>query len=299
MTHFRERYAKAAGPVISFEVFPPKAPIEGTSFQRTLRKLSGLDPSFMTCTYGAGGSTRERTLEIASWINHEIGLDCACHLTCVGAGRTELRRTLTRMREAGAENIVALRGDPPRSAGGFEPPPDGLAHANELVSLIRDEERANGHRFGIAVAGYPETHPEAPDPDTDVQNLKRKVDAGADLVITQLFFDNQDFFGFVERARGAGVEVPIVPGLMPIRTLHQVERIIAICGARIPADLRLRLDQAGEDVEAFREVGTRHCLEQTRGLLARGVPGLHFYVLNSFEQIASIVKELETRPSAA
>lgn len=292
---FRERYAQATGPVISFEVFPPKTAAAEAKFKKTLRKLSGLDPSFMTCTYGAGGSTRKRTLEIASWINHEIGLHCASHLTCVGASRTELRGTLARIREAGAENIVALRGDPPRSAGGFEPPPDGLAHGNELVSFIRAEERANGHRFGVAVAGYPETHPETPDPDTDIQNLKRKVDAGADLVITQLFFDNDDFFDFVERARGAGIDVPIVPGLMPIQSAHQIKRVVSMCGATIPDDLRQALDQAGEDEEAVHEIGTRHCVGQARGLLARGVPGIHFYVLNSFRQIASIMKQLEAR----
>jgi methylenetetrahydrofolate reductase (NADPH) len=296
---FRERYAQATGPVISFEVFPPKSAAAEAKFKKTLRKLSGLGPSFMTCTYGAGGSTHERSLEVASWINHEIGLDGACHLTCVGASRTELRGTLARIREAGAENIVALRGDPPRSAGGFEPPPDGLAHGNELVSLIRAEERANGHRFGVAVAGYPETHPEASDPDTDVRNLKRKVDAGADLVITQLFFDNQDFFGFVERARGAGIDVPIVPGLMPIQSAHQIKHIVSMCGAAIPDDLRQQLDQAGEDVEAVHEIGTRHCLGQARDLLASGVPGIHFYVLNSFRQISFIMKQLQVRQSSA
>jgi methylenetetrahydrofolate reductase (NADPH) len=167
------------------------------------------------------------------------------------------------------------------------------------VSFIRAEERANGHRFGVAVAGYPETHPEAPDPDTDVRNLKRKVDAGADLVITQLFFDNQDFFGFVERARGAGIDVPIVPGLMPIQSARQIKRIVSMCGAAIPDALRQQLDRAGEDVEAVREIGTRHCLGQARGLLARGVPGIHFYVLNSFQQIAFIMEQLELRQRTA
>jgi methylenetetrahydrofolate reductase (NADPH) len=187
---------------------------------------------------------------------------------------------------------VALRGDPPQGAEEFEPAPNGLAHGRDLVALIRAEESLDGQRVGVAVAGYPETHPEAPDPQTDAEHLKAKVAAGGDVIITQLFFDNRDFFAFRDRVRALGIGVPVVPGLMPAQSTRQLEHITAMCGARIPEELRGRLLEADDDSQAMAEIGAQYCLEQARGLLDNDVPGIHFYVLNRTLQMAFIVKGL-------
>jgi methylenetetrahydrofolate reductase (NADPH) len=210
----------------------------------------------------------------------------------VGSSRAELRGVVSRIREAGIDNIVALRGDPPSGAKQFEPAADGLSHGDELVELIRRDVEDGGRELGIAVAGYPETHTEAESPATDLGHLKRKVDAGADVVITQLFFDNRDFHEFRRRALAAGISVPIVPGLMPVRSAGQIQRIAAMCGARIPEPLAARLAEREGDPAAVRELGAEYCLEQARDLLAQGVPGIHFYVLNSADAMAHVLKGL-------
>jgi methylenetetrahydrofolate reductase (NADPH) len=283
-------YAAAKDPVISFEVFPPRTEAGERSLAEALPRLRALNPRFMTCTYGAGGSTRDKTLEVATHILRELKVDAACHLTCVGSSRAELRELLGRICDAGIENVVALRGDPPAGESEFRPAPDGLSHANELVSFIRADSRASG--LGLAVAGYPETHTEAPSPEADLENLKRKVNSGADVVITQLFFENRDFLGFRERARSAGITVPIVPGLMPVQSTKQIHRIAAMCGASIPEALRSRLAEAGDDPEAVKEVGADYCLEQARELLGAGVPGIHFYVLNAARVMTRVMAGL-------
>jgi methylenetetrahydrofolate reductase (NADPH) len=246
----------------------------------------------MTCTYGAGGSTRDKTLQIASRLRHELKVEAGCHLTCVGSSRAELRAVIGRIRDAGIDNIVALRGDPPAGEEEFRPAPDGLAHGSELVELIRREVEAGGPEIGVAVAGYPETHLEAPSASADLAHLKRKVDAGADVVITQLFFDNADFYAFRRRAIEAGIRVPIVPGLMPVRSAGQIQRIASMCGARIPEALGVRLAERGGDAVAIRELGAEYCLEQARDLLAHDVPGIHFYVLNSADAMAHVLQGL-------
>jgi methylenetetrahydrofolate reductase (NADPH) len=273
---------------LSFELFPPKSPQgESTLFDHVAR-LVEFGPQFITCTYGAGGSTRDSTLAIVTRVHREFGLTVATHLTCVGATVDQLRDYLRRAAEAGIENVVALRGDPPKGDDKFRPAPGGLAYANELVNLIRGEFS----QFGIAVAGYPETHQEAPDSHTDLVNLKRKVDAGADVVITQLFYDNADFFSFRDRCEAIGIGVPIVPGLLPITNFAQIKRITALCGAKLPAALARGLEAAGDDVEAQFALGVDFAARQTRELLQGGVPGIHFYVLNRSEAAARVLGEV-------
>lgn len=292
---FADFFAKRTRPVVSFEVFPPKTDAAMQQLRRVLPELIELGPTYMTVTYGALGSTRERTLEIASIIKREYRFESACHLTCVGSSRAELDRILGDIHAAGIENIVALRGDPPKGESSFTPPPDGYANANELVSHIRRYERSSRSNaaFGVAVAGYPEKHIEAPDATTDLANLKRKVDAGADIVITQLFYDNADYFRFVAAARSAGITQPIVPGLLPILSVKQIRRITGLCGSTIPHSLQQRLEAAADDDAAAEAIGVEQCIEQARDLLAHGVPGIHFYVLNKSSHMRAIMQSLK------
>ena len=284
---FADYFSNRRRPVISFEVFPPKTPKAMEQLNAALPRLVALRPSYMTVTYGAFGTTQERTLEIAARIRREHSLETASHLTCVGATRAQIDAILARLESSGIENIVALRGDPPLGEERFVPPEGGFAHASELVAHIR--ERGG---FGLAVAGYPEKHLEAPDLDTDLGFLERKVAAGADVVITQLFYDNRDYFAFVEKARSLGITVPIVPGLLSIQSYQQIVRITSMCGSKIPAALRERLEAAGEDVAKVREVGVEWTVDQCRELLGAGVPGIHFYVLNRPAPMEAIVHAL-------
>lgn len=291
-----EYFARGTGPVISFEVFPPKTDAANAALGRVLPELVALEPDFMTVTYGAMGSTRDRTLEIAASIRRDFAMECACHLTCVGSSRADIDRLIETIRAAGIENIVALRGDPPKGEAAFAPLVDGFAHANELVAHIRrSEARRGGPRFSIAVAGYPEKHIEAPDAATDLANLKRKVDAGADVVVTQLFYANADFFRFVDAARAAGVTQPIVPGLLPIVSTKQIRRITSMCGAKIPAAVQTELEAAGDDDARAEDVGVRQCVAQATELIERGAPGIHFYVLNKSSHMRRIMEQLEPR----
>jgi methylenetetrahydrofolate reductase (NADPH) len=296
---FDDYFARRSGPIISFEVFPPKTDAGMQSLERVLGELVALEPHYMTITYGALGSTRERTLQIATRIKRDFGMETACHLTCVGSSCADIDRILADIRGAGIENIVALRGDPPKGETAFTPPPDGYAHANELVAHVRRFESAAASRsddsfarFGIAVAGYPERHIEAPDAATDLANLKRKVDSGADVVITQLFYDNADYFRFVDAARTIGITQPIVPGLLPIQSVKQIRRITSMCGSKIPPALAAELEAAGDDDAAAEAIGIRQCVAQARELLARGVPGIHFYVLNKSSHMREIMGQL-------
>lgn len=286
---FPEIFAHRSGPVISFEVFPPRTDAAMDNLRTILPDLIALDPTYMTVTYGALGSTRERTLEIATLIKRDYGMETACHLTCVGSSCRDLERIMDEIRAAGIENIVALRGDPPKGETAFVPPADGHAHANELVAHIR---RCAGHNVGIAVAGYPEKHIEASDLATDLANLKRKVDAGADIVITQLFYDNADYFAFVRAARACGITQPIVAGLLPVLSTKQIRRITSLCGSKIPQGLQTALEEAGDDDARAEDVGVRHCVAQASELLQQGVPGIHFYVLNKSSHMKRIVEQL-------
>jgi methylenetetrahydrofolate reductase (NADPH) len=270
---------------LSFELFPPKTPQGVANLFEHVARLIEFRPTLVTCTYGAGGSTQEMTLEVVSRVHREFRLPVAAHLTCVGRTTDQLRDYLRTARAQQVENIVALRGDPPRGDETFRPVPGGLCHANELVSLIRAEYPD----FGIAVAGYPETHVEAPSPQADLDNLKRKVDSGADVVITQLFYNNSDFFRFRDRCREIGIDVPIVPGLLPVTNLARIQRFTAFCGAKLPAAFVRRLESAGDDEEAQLKIGVDFATRQTQALLDAGVPGIHFYVLNRSEAVTQVL----------
>lgn len=289
---FPEYFEDTSKPVISFELFPPKTDVGmRTIRKRLLPNLIKHNPSYITVTYGAMGSTQSKTLEIASMVKHEFGMESACHLTCVGSSRSDIDDIVKKIRDAGIQNIVALRGDPPQGSDKFEPPADGFAHANELVGHIRATEPKD-KPFGLAVAGYPEKHLEASDLNTDIQNLKRKVDAGGDIIITQLFYDNNDYFAFVDKIRKAGITAPVVAGLMPIVSAKQIQRITSMCGSKIPADLEAKLNTAIDDDDKAVKIGIDQCIAQADELLGRGVPGIHFYVLNKHTHMEEIMDAL-------
>ena len=280
--------------IISFEIFPPKTNKGMDNLKNELSELAQLRPDFITVTYGAMGSTREKTLDIASLIQNHFGVESACHLTCVGATKTGLDILLQTIYDAGVRNIVALRGDPPEGKETFVQSEDGYSYGNELVEHIRNFEVRNGnkHHFGIAVAGYPEKHVEAPELGADLANLKRKVDAGADVIITQLFFNNDFYFDFVKRVRDIGITVPIVPGIMPILSAKQIKRITTMCGTTIPEELKGKLDAAIDNDDKARDIGIAQCIRQSKDLLMRGVPGIHFYVLNKSRHMIRIMDAL-------
>lgn len=277
-----------AEPVFSFEFFPPRSAEGERALMQTVGKLRALAPSFVSVTYGAGGSTREKTLDIVTRIKRDYGLEVMAHLTCVGHDRDQIAAILARLAAAGFENLLALRGDSPGGALPFARPPNGFAFASELVQFIRQR----GHTFCLAGGGYPEGHPECRDLARGIEHLRRKVEAGVEVVITQLFYDNADYFAFVDRARRAGIATPILPGIMPITSVPQIERIAALCGARIPAALQQRLRAAAGDDGAVRRIGIEHALGQCRALLVGGAPGIHFYTLNQSPATAAILTAL-------
>ena len=263
-------------PVVSFEFFPPKTEEGEEALFRTVETLRPCRPSFVSVTYGAGGSTRDRTLGLVSRIKAETGIEPMAHLTCVNSTRDEIAAVLARLIESGVENVLALRGDPPKGQEQFERTEGGFGYANELVEFIR----AEFPMLSIGAACYPETHTEAENPDADLDNLKRKVDAGVDFLVSQLFFDNEDYFAFARRARSAGIDVPVVPGLMPVTNVSQTERFTKMCGARIPQELTRRLKIVEVDPSAVVATGVAWTVQQCEDLLAAGAPGLHFYTLN-------------------
>jgi methylenetetrahydrofolate reductase (NADPH) len=277
-------------PVFSFEFFPPKTEQGEKSLLQTIGRLRELKPSFVSVTYGAGGSTRQKTVEITTRVKREYGIESMAHLTCVGHDRTEIAAILDHLRECGIENVLPLRGDPPRGEAAFVRPAVGFGFASELVSFIQ----SRGYPFCLGGAAYPEGHVECPDRDLDLEHLRRKVEAGIHFIITQLFFNNADYVSFIERARGVGIELPIVPGIMPITNLAQIDRITKMCGARIPHELRARLNEVEEDEDAVRAIGIEYSTEQCRELLARGAPGIHFYTLNQSPATAAILASLKS-----
>lgn len=262
--------------VVSFEFFPPKTADGVESLYKAVEALKSCRPSFVSVTYGAGGSTRDRTIELVTRIKRELGVETMAHLTCVGATRDDIARVLDRLAECGVENVLALRGDPPRGQTTFVRPEGGFGYASELIAFIRDR----GYRFCIGAACYPEGHPECGDLESDLVHLRNKVDAGADFLISQLFFDNHDFFPFVRRAHAAGIDLPIVPGLMPVTNVAQIERFTKMCGARIPQELSRRLKIVESDPAAVVATGVYWTTRQAKYLLDGGAPGVHFYTLN-------------------
>jgi methylenetetrahydrofolate reductase (NADPH) len=270
---------------LSFERFPPKTAAGETEVYRHVEQLMAFRPDYVTCTYGAGGSTRNKTLDIVEQVKRRFGCDTASHLTCVGSTVEELTTYLQEALDRGVDHIVALRGDPPIGQSEFRPVAGGLSFANELVQHIRQ----NFPQFGIAVAGYPETHREAASPAADLENLKRKVDSGGDIVITQLSYDNADFFRFRDRCDEIGIRVPLIPGILPVTNLAQIQRITSLCGARLPQSFVAALQAAGDDTEAQFEAGVEFAARQVRELVDSGIAGLHFYVLNRSPATAAVL----------
>jgi methylenetetrahydrofolate reductase (NADPH) len=275
-------------PVFSFEFFPPKTEAGEQALMRTIARLRDLAPSFVSVTYGAGGTTREKTIDIVTRVKREHGIEAMAHLTCVGHDRDEIAAILDRLAAAGIDNVLPLRGDPPQGETAFVRPENGFGHASELVQFIRER----GYPFCLAGAGYPEGHQECRDLGLDIGHLRAKVLAGVDFVITQLFYDSADYFAFVERARAVGIAVPLVPGIMPITNVAQIERIARLCGARIPDPLRQRLHAAQADDAAVQAIGIEYATEQCRELLDGGAPGIHFYTLNQSPATAAILAAL-------
>ncbi len=273
---------------LSFELFPPKTDEGVVNLLDTVGELMKYQPDFFTCTYGAGGSTQDRTLQVIRQVIEQTGKPVASHLTCVGSTVEELCGYLDRARQAGVEHIVALRGDPPKGETEFQMTDGGLRYANELVELIRREHSD----MGIAVAGYPEVHQEAVDAKTDLQNLKRKVDAGADIIVTQLFYENDDYFRFTDACQAIGIDVPIVPGIMPVTNLSQIRRITSMCKAGLPQRFTDRLSEQ-ESPEWQFSVGVDFAREQVRQLIDAGAPGVHFYVLNKSQATGAVLDALD------
>lgn len=273
------RVGEAFGPGkfgLSFEMFPPKTPAGDEALYRTVDDLRQFQPDFVTCTYGAGGSTQSKTLDICATIRRRYGVSVASHLTCVGTTVAGLREYLQSCLDNGIENIVALRGDPPKGETSFTAIEGGLHWASELVELIRREFP----ELGIAVAGYPETHQEALSPEADLENLLRKVQHGGDIVVTQLYYDNRDYTSYCDKARALGVTVPIVPGILPVTNLAQIKRIASLCKAQLPPDFLAALEAAADDEQQQFEIGVEFATQQVRELIELGAPGVHFYVLN-------------------
>lgn len=262
-------------PFFSFEFFPPKNDEGVRLLFEAIARLRPVEPAFVSITYGAGGSTRARTVELAKRIQNELGLDVMAHVTCVGASIDDLRRLFEELAASNIQNIMALRGDPPKGEEAFVATAGGYAHASELIAML-----AQDYSFCIGAACYPETHPEAFNAETDLRYLLDKVQAGANFLTTQLFFDNERYFGFVARAREIGINVPILPGIMPITDYRQIQRFTEMCGSEIPARLRGELERRSDEPEAVLDLGVAYATLQCADLLARGAPGVHFYTLN-------------------
>ena len=279
-------------PAFSFEFFPPRTPEGLETLYETLRVLAPLGPAYVSVTYGAGGATRDGTVEISSTIKGEHGVETMAHLSCVGETQEGLHEILGRLEQSGIENILALRGDPPRGEAGFRRPEGGLSSAAELAGFISRE-----YGFAIGGACFPEVHPEAPNLEADIAYLKTKVDNGASFLITQLFFDNRVYFDFVPAARGAGIDVPIIPGVMPITSYAQIKRFCQICDATIPDPLADAMEALGGDEQGEFELGVAYAARQCDELLAAGAPGIHFYTLNKAPATRAIMGALRaSRP---
>ncbi|MGB0714338.1 MAG: methylenetetrahydrofolate reductase [NAD(P)H] [Phycisphaerae bacterium] len=266
---------RSSSTTLSFEFFPPKDDIGFWDLYRTVESLRPLRPDYVSVTYGAGGGTRRKTVDLVGRIKNDIGIESMAHLTCVGHTADEIGGVIDDLRAVGVENILALRGDPPKGQADFVPTAGGFTYANELIAYIR--RRAD---LCIGAACYPEVHPEAPNAERDLENLKRKVDAGVDFLVTQLFFDNDTFLRFRDQIQQAGIDVPIIAGIMPVLSVKQVKRFTGMCGATIPRDLLGRIEAVEDDDEAVRHIGMYHATQQCLSLIDEGIAGIHFYTLN-------------------
>ena len=274
-------------PAFSFEFFPPKDNDGFAKLFETIDNLKSLNPAFVSVTYGAGGSTRSKTIDLVGRIKKEIGLESMAHLTCVGHNSDEILNVLDSIKKQNVDNVLALRGDPPVGEINFTKPNNGFGYAVELVQFICER-----FSFCVGVAGYPEGHPESSNREEDLFHLKKKILAGASFIVTQLFFDNKYYFEFVASLRKIGVDVPVIPGIMPIVNLKQIKRFIKMCGATIPHDLMVRLEEAQDDPESVCQIGIDHAANQCRKLLMQGAPGIHFYTLNRSRATLSVLERL-------
>jgi methylenetetrahydrofolate reductase (NADPH) len=272
---------------LSFEFFPPKREGNIDSLYLAIKELIALTPSFVSVTYGAGGSTRDKTVEIASKIKNDFGQEVLAHLTCVQSTRDDIAEILDDLKQHNIENILALRGDPPGDEDIFQKAEGGFGYANELVEFIHSR-----NQFSIGVAGYPEGHIEAPNLETDIFNLKRKVKAGADFIITQICFDNDSIYRFRDRALSLGIEVPIIAGIFPVFNFKQIERMTTLCGATIPSNLKRSLSRVNENNEEVEKYGIEYAIRQSEELLKNDIAGLHFYSMNKSSHVIKIVEEL-------
>ena len=271
---------------LSFELFPPKTDQGDAALMRHMEVLMQFSPVYITCTYGPGGSTQTKTMDVITAVKTAFDVPVASHLTCVGSTADDLRSYLEEASRKEVDFLVALRGDPPQGDSKFQAVEGGFSYANELVEFIR----AEFPQFGMAVAGYPEVHQEALSAESDLENLKRKVDAGADIVITQLFYDNTDYFDFCDRCETAGIEVPIVPGILPVTNLAQIQRITSLCGSKLPDQFVQRLSQKEDDADWQFEVGVEFAAAQVKELIDQGAAGVHFYVLNKSQATLRVLE---------
>jgi len=284
--YIRDIY-KQDKPIISFEFFPPKQELNIPKLYETIEDLKSLKPDFVSVTYGAGGGTRTKTLDIASKIKNEIGIEAVVHFTCVNTTKEEILKILNELNSHDIKNILALRGDPPIGQDNFTKTIGGFEYAYELVSFIKEHGD-----WSIAVAGYPHCHPDSKDLNEDVDYLKMKVDRGADLIVSQLFFDNKYFYEFRDLAIKKGINIPIVPGIFPILNFKGIKKAVTLSNAVIPADLYKRLEEVQDDVDATEKIGIEHAVRQSEDLIKNGVPGLHFYTMNKSDQIKDIFNKL-------
>ena len=287
--HIADLYEAEGGPVLSLEFFTPKNEAGRKALFRAVERLATIKPGFVSITCGAAGTTRERTADLAIELQDEFGLTAMAHLVCTGTTQAELDETLRHMQACGIDNILALRGDPPQGATDWTPVEGGFRHANELAAFVRE-------RFSLGIGGacYPEKHHEATSLEADIDNLARKVAAGAEFLITQLFFDNDKYWRFVDSVRARGIEVPIVPGIMPVLNLANLQRIASLSpGTTIPAELETAFREAGEDDEAALQAGVSFAAQQSRALLAKRAPGIHFYTLNRSKATLQTVAQLQ------
>ena len=271
---------------LSFELFPPKTDQGDAALMRHMEVLMQFSPDYITCTYGAGGSTQTKTMDVITAVKTAFDVPVASHLTCDGSTADDLRSYLEEASRKEVDFLVALRGDPPQGDSKFQAVEGGFSYANELVEFIR----AEFPQFGMAVAGYPEVHQEALSAESDLENLKRKVDAGADIVITQLFYDNTDYFDFCDRCETAGIEIPIVPGILPVTNLAQIQRITSLCGSKLPDQFVQRLSQKEDDADWQFEVGVEFAAAQVKELIDQGAAGVHFYVLNKSQATLRVLE---------
>lgn len=278
----------SSSPIFSFEFFPPKDSEGFATLFETIARLKASAPGFVSVTYGAGGSTRSKTVDLVGNIKNVIGIESMAHLTCVGHDQQEIRLVLESLQDRNIENILALRGDPPQGEEKFLKTEGGFEYANELVAFIK-----KNFSFCIGAACYPEGHVECKDLDRDIENLKRKVDSGVDFLVTQLFFDNQHYFDFLDRAQKANINIPVIPGIMPILNLKQIQRFTKMCGAKLSPALLDKFAGVEDDNEKVRQIGIQHAIEQCRELLENKAPGIHFYTLNRSKATLAILGALK------